>query len=409
MAESVFLAMNSLIINKLRTFLSLLGITIGIFAIISVFTVIDSLEMKIRDSVASLGSNVVYVQKWPWGGGGGEYPWWKYLNRPVPKLAEKKMIDDMSQLAKNSAFMVFSSKKIQYGGDYAKNIEVIGTSPEYEQIRTFEMQSGRWFAPFESHNGRNVCVMGATIADELMPGIEPVGKTIKIGANKVTVVGVFEKQGEDMFGMSADKQILVPINFAKSFIDIKSEQGGPMIMVAAKDGITNAELIDELRGVMRTIRKLKPLADDDFALNETDILSKAFDQLFSVIDVAGLIIGGFSILVGGFGIANIMFVSVKEQTKNIGIQKALGARRSFILIQFLAESVMLSLVGGILGLLIIWFGTFIVEKAFDFELALTTGNILLGLGISVSIGIISGFAPAYTASKLDPVVAISMN
>ena len=406
--EGFKFAVNSLSVNKLRTFLSLLGITIGIFAIISVFTVIDSLERSIRDSIASLGDNVVYVQKWPWGDG-GEYPWWKYMKRPVPKLTELDRIERMSNLAEASAFMVFSRKTIQYKNDYAENIEIIGTSQGYENIRNFEIESGRWFAPFESGNGKNVAVMGAVIASELFPGGNPVGKTVKIKGRKVNVIGVFQKQGEDMFGMSADKQVLVPINFMRTIVDIKNEQVGPMIMVKAKGNTTADELIDELRGIMRTVRKLKPLEDDDFALNQTSLISKGLDQLFGVIDMAGIIIGGFSILVGGFGIANIMFVSVKEQTKLIGIQKALGAKSSFIMVQFLSEAIMLSLLGGVIGLLLIWLGTTMVSQAFDMQFALTMDNISLGVGISVTIGIISGFMPAYNAARMDPVVAISSN
>lgn len=404
--ESLFFALNSLVINRLRTFLSLLGITIGIFAIISVFTVIDSLEVNIRNSIARLGDNVVYVQKWPWARG-HNYPWWKYLNRPVPNLKEKKEIMRRSHLAYAATFMVSTRKNIQYKDNLAEGVTVFSATHDYEDIRSFEIKKGRYFSLFESNSGKNKAIIGAVIAEKLFPDENPIGKTIKILGHKVTIIGVFKKEGSDAFGMSNDEQVLLPINYAKSIFDIKSDRMNPMIMVKAKDGISSNELIDELKGVMRSIRRLKPTEEDNFALNQSSLISKNFDSIFQVLDITGIIIGGFSILVGGFGIANIMFVSVKEQTKLIGIQKALGAKNFFILWQFLNESVILTLLGGGLGLIIIYIGTLIVSAAFDMDFVLTGGNIITGILISVSIGIISGIVPAYKAAKLNPVEAIS--
>jgi putative ABC transport system permease protein len=206
-----------------------------------------------------------------------------------------------------------------------------------------------------------------------------------------------------------DNQVVIPYHFAKFILDIKSENSDPYIAVKAKPGISNAEMIDELTGIMRGVRRLKPAVEDDFALNETNLLSKNFDMLFEIIGMAGWIIGGFSILVGGFGIANIMFVSVKERTSIIGIQKSLGAKNYFILLQFLCESVFLSLLGGILGLLLTWLITLVARGNIDMEITLSHSNVILGLTISVLIGIVSGFVPAYSASQLDPVEAIRSN
>jgi len=404
--ESLYFAFNSLIVNKLRTFLSLLGITIGIFAIISVFTVIDSLENSIRDSIAKLGNNVVYVQKWPWAMG-GNYPWWKYMNRPVPKLKEKDEILRRSHLSKAASFMISTSKNVQYEDNSADNVAIVCATHDYEDIWSFEISQGRYFSLFESNNGKNKAVIGAVIAEKLFPDGNPVGKSIKIMGHKVIIIGVYKKEGSDPFGMSSDEQISIPINYAKNIFDIKNDRLNPMIMIEAKEGISSNELIDELKGIMRSIRRLKPTEDDDFALNQSSLISQGFDSIFGVIDVAGIIIGGFSILVGGFGIANIMFVSVKEQTKLIGIQKALGAKNYFVLLQFLYESVILTLLGGLFGLLIIFIGTLIVSAAFDMDFDMTTGNIITGIVISVSIGIISGIVPAYKAARLNPVEAIA--
>ncbi len=404
--ESLFFAFNSLVVNRLRTFLSLLGITIGIFAIISVFTVIDSLEVSIRNSIAKLGDNVVYVQKWPWARQ-HNYPWWKYLNRPVPNLKEKKEIMRRSHLAQAASFMISTNKNIQYKDNSAEGVTIFSATHDYEDIRSFEIEKGRYFSLFESNTGKNRAIIGAVIAEKLFQDENPIGKTLKILGHKVKIIGVFKKEGSDAFGISNDEQVLLPINYAKTIFDIKSDRMNPMIMVKAHTGISSNELVEELTGIMRSIRRLKPTEEDNFALNQSSLISQNFDSLFVILDITGIIIGGFSILVGGFGIANIMFVSVKEQTKLIGIQKALGAKNTFILLQFLNESVILTLLGGVLGLLIIFVGTKIVSAAFDVDFVLTIGNILTGVLISVSIGIISGIIPAYKAAKLNPVEAIS--
>jgi putative ABC transport system permease protein len=198
----------------------------------------------------------------------------------------------------------------------------------------------------------------------------------------------------------------VPINFARNIVDLRSERLNPTINVKAKEGISNDELMNELNGIMRNIRKIKPSQEESFALNETNLLSQGFQGLFLIIGITGWIIGGFSILVGGFGIANIMFVSVKERTNQIGIQKALGAKNYFILLQFLIESVVLSLIGGAFGLLIIFSGTLLVATISDFDISLNTSNVILGFSISFIIGIVSGIVPSYSASKLDPVEAM---
>lgn len=404
--ESLRFATNSLVANRLRTFLSLLGITIGIFAIISVFSVIDSLEKNIRTSIASLGEDVVYVQKWPWAMG-NNYPWWKYLKRPVPQLKELTEIQDRSQKTEAASFTVTASKTVQYKNNSAENTTILGASHDFDVIRSFELKKGRYFSHFESSSGRNLAIIGHDLAEDLFNGQEAVGKGIKVMGHKLRVIGVFAKEGKDLFNNSMDNSLLMPINFTRNIVDIRSGRVNPMIMVKAKEGVATGELIDELKGIMRAIRKLKPRADDDFALNQASLISQGFDSLFKVIDLAGWIIGGFAILVGGFGIANIMFVSVKERTKIIGIQKALGAKRYYILLQFLYESTLLSLTGGILGLLLIYSGTLIAANYIDFEFTLSFSNIVLGLTISGFIGIISGYIPAYKASRLDPVEAIN--
>jgi putative ABC transport system permease protein len=403
--ESFLFAVQALVTNKLRSFLSLLGITIGIFAIISVFTMTDSLEKKLRDSVKSMGEDVVYIQKWPWTFG-PDYPWWKYMNRPVPNISELNEVQRQSQKSESSCYSVSTPYTVKYKSSSVENANTICASQEYYMVKTFEVGEGRYFSEMESASGRPVALIGSTIAEGLFSQEDPIGKTITVKGSKLVVIGVFKKEGESMIGNSMDAIVLIPINFARNLVDLRSDRIDPVIRVKAKAGIPNDELIDELTGIMRGIRKLKPIEEDNFALNQTSMLSKQFDGLFSIVGIAGWIIGGFSILVGGFGIANIMFVSVKERTNLIGIQKSLGAKNYFILLQFLSEAVMLSVIGGTFGLLLIYSGTFIVEAAMDMNVNLTRSNVILGLTISALIGVVSGFVPAYNASQLDPVEAI---
>jgi len=400
--ESFLFAFQAIIINKVRTLLSLLGITIGIFSVISVLTIFDSMEHAIRSSIEELGSNVLFIQKWPWTGG-NNYPWWKYYKRPEPSLQDLKEIQKRSQATETACFMFESRRILKYKSNSIEDVTISGVSHEYNNVIPLDLEEGRYFTLIESQSGNNVALIGNNIATKLFGGAPAMGKQFKLFGSKVEVIGVIKKEGEDMFGSSSDDKVIIPVNFARKYIDIRDI--GTTILVKAKDEVSNEELKDELVGVMRSVRKLKPKADDDFAINETDIISQEFDAFFGVISIVGWIVGGFSLLVGGFGIANIMFVSVKERTSQIGIQMSLGAKKFFILFQFLFEAIFLSLFGGIIGLLIIYL-LVIMSKSFPFELILTFKNIVIGMSVSAAIGLIAGIAPSYIASRLDPVEAM---
>jgi len=406
--ESFFFAISALVLNKLRTFLSLLGITIGIFAIISVFTVLDSLEDSIKTSIGKLGDNVVYIQKWPWLMGEKDYPWWKFMNRPVASLKEKNILESRLQNADAVVFTIDGRATVSYSETSINKTKITGATFNFNRVRNFELLNGRYFTQYEAKSGANKVIIGSKLAKELFENRSAIGKQIKIKGFKASVIGIFKKEGEDMFGQSIDNSILIPINFAKNMYNIESESSNPQIMIKSKPNVSIEYLIDELEGVMRSVRRLKPKSDDNFALNRSSLITKGFESIFGMIDLIGMIIGGFSILVGGFGIANIMFVSVKERTKIIGIQKSLGAKNFFVLFQFLAESVVLSIVGGIFGLILIWLGT-ILANSLDggMQFSMSFPNILTGILISIIIGIISGFAPAKSASKLNPVEAMN--
>ncbi|HCY42690.1 MAG TPA: ABC transporter [Prolixibacteraceae bacterium] len=407
--ESFSFAFGSLKGNKLRTFLSLLGITIGIFAIISVFTVIDSLENYIRNSLNSLGSDMVYIQKWPWTPpeGESEYPWWKYLNRPVPKIEEAEELNRNSRTIQDAVYFFGFNRTVQFENSKAENTEIMASTHNLINTWSLEIEKGRYFTESESNSGSNIAILGSEIATKLFDKINPVGKMIKFQGYRFLVVGVYTKKGTDMFGTSMDKRIHIPVVYAMNMVDVRNRDQGQTINVKAKPDADHDEFVAELEGVMRSLHRLKPMEENDFAINEVSVVSKQFDSFFKVFNFAGWIIGGFSILVGGFGIANIMFVSVKERTKIIGIQKSLGAKKYFILLQFIFEAVVLSMVGGLLGLLLIFIGTTIFSYVADMTIALSMANIVLGLTISGVIGVLAGFIPALSASRLDPVAAMN--
>lgn len=407
--ESILFSFHALRVNKLRTFLSLLGITIGIFTVILVFTVVDSLEKNVRTSIQSLGENVVFVQKWPWAFG-SDYPWWKYLMRPVPEYQEMSELRSRSQLAEAMVFQAYlMGKTIKYKGTAAENIGMVAVSNEFDKVRSFELSEGRYFTAQEFDAGKPLLIIGDEIKTSLFGDAQAVGREVNALGRKLTIIGVFKKEGSSILENSMDELAIIPVNLARNLMNLKSERLDPTIQVKALPGVSNEQLIAELRGHLRSIRRLRPMEEDNFALNESKMLSSGITQVFDVIGMAGWIIGGFSILVGGFGIANIMFVSVRERTNQIGIQKSLGAKRFFILIQFLSEAVALCIIGGITGLVLVFGATVIGSAVAGFELTLTAANIFKGVLISAVIGVISGFIPAFSAARLDPVEAIRSN
>lgn len=394
-------AVESVVINKLRTALSLSGITIGIFSIITVFTLVDSMEIQIRNSINSMGSNTLYVGTWPWDGGG---EWWKYYNRPQVSLNEYNEIRPLLPQAQTVAFVTSFSRTVRNGSLYVDNVPILGATYDYNQVRQSDIDRGRYFTPFESEHGTRVAIIGTTVAENLFGEEDPLGKDINIAGIKLTVIGVFDKAGDDVMGMGMDRNILIPINLARNFVNLR--WAGTDMIIKGPDGGDVHDLKAEARAIMRRLRRLSPQAEDNFAINEIDILNNQMDDDFRKINFAGGIIGIFAILVGGFGVANIMFVSVKERTSQIGIQKALGARPYFILFEFIFEAVILSVVGGAIGLLLIFCGVLIVNQTSDFTIVLTFGNIVLGLAISSTVGAVAGFFPAWSAARMEPVKAI---
>jgi len=404
--EGFLFAVNSVVVNKLRTFLSLFGITIGIFSIISVFTVLDWMEKAIRDSISTLGDNVIYVQKFPWSFDPG-LAWWDIIRWPAISQNDYQAILNRSTKAGAACFSVFQPRQIKYRKNLANDALVWAATHEFENLRSFEISNGRYFSPYESASGKNVAILGAEIAERLFEKTDPVGKEVTISGHKTNVIGVFKKEGKGGISDSGmDELTLVPVNFAKTFVNLRSNYLESNLMIRAKEGVSVQELSDETTMVLRASRRLKPGETSNFSVNRASLLSQGFDAVFAGINIGGWLIGGFAILVGGFGIANIMFVSVRERTNVIGIQKALGAKRFFILQQFLIESVLLSVIGGLLGVFLIFIATLIINYLYELNMYLTVANIFLAVFISGIIGIVAGYAPAYAAARMNPVDAI---
>ncbi len=406
-AESVSFALNALVVNRLRTVLSLLGIAIGIFAIISVFTLVDTLENDIRTSIEALGDNVLMIQKWPMAPeeGDSEYAWWKYWQRPEPKIAEADQLRRRLNLATDVAWQANIVRTIERANSFVETVPIAMVTHEFEQVINLKIAQGRYFSQVESASGRPIVILGAVVADKLFAGMDALGKSVKIGGKKAIVVGVFEEEGENILGSGFDNAALIPARFGTTIVDV-NQLMSTQIVVKAAAGISNAQLKDELISTLRNIRRQRPTEPISFAVIESEMITGLIDELVGFINTIGWVIGGFSIVVGGFSISNIMFVSVKERTPQIGIQKALGAREHFILTQFLSESIILSLIGGGVGLFVIFLLTLVVGAVIDMEVVLSLGNIVLGLALSVVIGLISGLIPAWMASRLNPVDAM---
>jgi putative ABC transport system permease protein len=412
--ESFRFALKALRSNILRTVLSLLGVTIGIFAIISVLTLVDSLEKNIKDSLNFLGTDVIYIDKWPFTADtDGEYRWWDFWRRPNPSYQEFRFLEE--NMRNMNAITIFAGRggqTVKYRNNSVGNVHLAGGGPGYDVVFEVPVENGRYFTPEEIATGRNVSLIGYEIAQKLFPGQDPVGQTIKVKNLKYIVIGVMKKEGQSFLGFSSnDYKTVIPY---ASFRRLFQTGTGDWDELTSRIGIKGfssdvglVEMENELRGMLRVRRGLQPTEKDNFALNRPEAIANIISGVFDIVGIAGWIIGGFSILVGGFGIANIMFVSVKERTSIIGLQKSLGAKNYFILFQFLFEAIFLSLIGGLAGLFLVYLITLIPMGSL--VVTLTVKNIVLGLGVSSAIGLISGIVPAALAARLDPVIAIRAN
>jgi len=408
--ESIAQAIQSLRNNKLRSFLSLLGISIGIFCIIGVQSAVDSLEDSIRGSFEKLGSDVLYISKFPWASGGSQAEFIKWMRRPNTSIDDFKAINKKVRLAETTCFYVFSgSKTVKYRSSSVDRAMTMGISFEYNELFDLNFEKGRYFSHQEYRYGVPKCFLGNVVASELFGAIDPIGKEITIKGRKLEVIGVLEKSGKDLVGiMDFDDRIFISIEMAKKFINFNTNFAfqNAFLAVKASENISLDQLNDEVVGVLRAHRRLKPRQEDNFAINQLSMMTQAFDLFFGALSKMGWLIGGFAILVGIFSVANIMFVSVKERTNINGIKKALGAKRYIILMEFLIESILLCLIGGLVGLGLVYVVVNILSDAIGFDMYLSTANMVRGNVLSAIIGVLAGFIPAFQAASMDPVVAI---
>ena len=404
--NSFKMALQELRVNKLRTFLSLFGITIGIFCIIGVLATVDSLKRKVSGEVQTLGTNTIYIDKWEYSAGGDNYPWWKFVKRPTPTYDEMKFIESKSELSDAVALFASRNATVSYGDNSLTNVNVYSITENFLKIQSINLAAGRYINDYDFTYGTNSTVIGHKVAEELFGNSDKaVGKQLDFNHHKAIIVGVLEKQGNSLLGgFNYDDCILLSYRYFASIYVIK--QSSPFIMVQAKKNIATTSLSDELDGIMRQARKLSPQQADDFSLNDVNLLGNSLNGLFGSLNLGGWAIAGLSLLVGAFGVANIMFVTVRERTAQIGLKKAIGANKRTILTEFLLESAFLCVIGGLLGLFLVWILTLALSKVLPFPIFIAPNIILLALSICIVLGVLSGIIPASIAAKMDPVVAI---
>jgi len=403
--ESLLFAFNALRTNKLRTLLSLLGVTVGIFSIIAVLAAVDSMDKGIRKELEGMDSSMLNV--FPYSFGPTDVPKWKVEQFPDMKYDEYDYLRKNADGIVRISFNYFtSSQTIKSEYATANDVSVTPCSYDNQYIDNVKVEIGRFFNESEDASGTPVIVLGFEIAEVLFPEVNPLGKTVRMYGKKFNVIGVLEKQGSSSFGQSKDLQVYFPSNFLRQYYGENSNYITPVIVIKPQKNIDSDVFKDEITLKLRTIRGLKSSDIDNFFLNEFAGLTGFIDDIIANLNIVGWIISGFSLMVGGFGIANIMFVSVKERTHIIGIQKALGAKNHFILYQFLFEAVILSFIGGLVGIVLVYLIAVVVSVSTSFEFILSFSNVIIGLSLASFIGLLSGILPAISASKLDPVEAI---
>ena len=400
---SLKMALEEFRLNKLRTFLSLFGITIGIFCIIGVLATVNSLKRNVENDINSLGTNSIYIDRW-------EYKpnsqWWKLIKRPPMLFDEMKLLKPRVASAEYMAFKIDTRENVEYEDNVVTSTAMYGISSEFPDIQKIDIQMGRLFQQSDYDRGSNTVVMGYTVAEQLFAKAEnAIGKMVEIKGKKAVVIGLMKKGGNNLIDMwHFDDALVMPFGFLRTIV--REKNASPVIIVKGNDNVSTVQLKDELTASMRSIRKLKPTEEDNYSLNDIEPMKQATESLFSGINMGGWAIAGLSLIVGMFGVANIMFVTVRERTSQIGLKKAIGAKRRTILMEFLMESAFLCILGGAIGILMVFILTKILGAMFNFPIFISIGIMGLAVSICIVIGILAGIIPASIAAKMDPVVAI---
>jgi putative ABC transport system permease protein len=404
LSNSLRLTFQELRVNKTRTALSLTGVAFGIFCIIGVLATVNSLEHNIQNEVNGLGSNTIYIDKWDYSGG-PDKPWWKMRARPVMKYEEQDMIKERSELTKDITFLLQTGGSLSHKSDMLQNVSVYGINEAQIAIQPLDFLSGRYFSSSEFERASGVCLIGFENAEKLFGSAERAeGKQVEVKGKQLTIVGVLKKEGKNFIGWDYDNCIMMPYKFSKQIFDEKNSN--PILIANGKTGVSTDALYQELRGIMRQIRRLSPREEDNFSLNSVEAFSKAISGFFGTLNIVGGFIGGISLIVGLFGIANIMFVTVKERTSIIGLKKAIGAKSSSILLEFLMEAALMCIIGGAIGLFFVWLLTLVLSGPLKFPVFISVPLMIATVLICIVVGILAGIIPARQAAKLDPVVAI---
>jgi len=399
--EGMMIALRAIRANKIRAALTMLGIFIGITVVVLMSTAIKGIDNSFQNGISALGSDVLYIDKWAWF---SNVEWWKLRNRKNIDMEEFEKFKELVKMPLAVAPVVFTRQTIKHEDKRVESVTVNGSSADYVKTTNFTFQIGRFYSEVESKSSRQVVVLGSEVAKNLFPRANALDKVLKIGAQSYKVIGVLAEQGSFMLGdMNPDNQAFIPLGtIFKNYVG--HMRGTITINVRARNPALLEETKAEAEGVMRKVRGLSYSEENDFSINQQEGLMKTYNSVVGVIQIAGLFITGLSLFVGAVGIMNIMFVSVNERTKEIGLRKAIGAKRRTILAQFLLESAVICLVGGLAGLIAAVLLSMLVNQFIPTSVQIDT--VVIAIGVSLLTGLISGFAPAYTAAKMDPVDAL---
>jgi putative ABC transport system permease protein len=404
--NSFKMAMRELRVNKFRTFLSLFGITIGIFCIIGVMSSVSSLDKNIQKDLKTIGNNTIFISKWQWGSGNSDYPWWKYVGRPASRYEETELLLQRSPSTKYACYAGTENVTIENNNQVLYPVSLYSVGEAFIQIQDVTIGEGRYISSTEFAAGSPVCLIGYENAVSLFgSAASALQKQVMMKGKPAVIIGVFKRYGRNILqGWDYDHCAVAPFTwYRKQFSTGRTE---PFIMAKPKNGVATADYLGELRGAMRGIRKIAPGENDNFSLNDINVFADRLQDIFVYVQLGGAVIALFSLIVGTFGVANIMFVTVKERTPLIGLKKALGASKTNILAEFLIESAFLCVAGGLAGLVLLRGAIIFLSKAFGFEVFISPVQVILTIVICVVLGIISGFVPARQAARMDPVNAI---
>jgi len=400
--ESMLIALRSVWTNKMRAVLTTLGIIIGIVSVTGMATVVNGIEQGFENDISSLGTDVIYIEKWPWVSGPG-FKWWNYINRPNITADVAEALNDHSTTVQEATAFVSTARPMKSDYQSIAGARIMGVQANYPDVHIVDLADGFFITPFDDHGARNVVVIGAGVKEELYPFGSPLGKQLVMGGAKFRIIGVMTKKGSGAEGNSSeDFSVQIPFNTFKKHFGMRFRD----VSVRAKvlDGIPLAIAKDEIRGVVRLARRLQVQDEDDFEINEQETLRATIEPIKNAIFGIGIGLTALALLVGGIGVMNIMFVTVKERTREIGVRKAVGARRLTILMQFLVEAIVICMVGGLIGVGLAFPLAMLIAAVLPAVLGFDT--VVLAFTICVAIGTIFGLAPAWTAAKAPPIEAL---